>query len=220
VELELDHIFIMCAPNGPEASSLSALGLLEGANNTHPGQGTACRRYFFRNAYLELLWVCDPVEAQSEVTRRTRLWERWSARRQSACPLGVVLRPAKDAIAAQPPFATWSYTPAYLPNDLAIEIAVDTPLTEPEFLFLRFGHAGGRVRKTAAQHAISLEDITNVRISTPAAGPRTEAGRWAEASGLVSFEAADQYVLALEFDGAVKGKHADLRPGLPLVLTW
>ena len=56
---ELDHVFIMCAVGGPEAVALSRLGLKEGSANTHPGQGTASRRFFFRNGYIELLWVCD-----------------------------------------------------------------------------------------------------------------------------------------------------------------
>jgi hypothetical protein len=33
--------------------------LTEGTPNIHPGQGTANRRFFFRNAMLELLWVND-----------------------------------------------------------------------------------------------------------------------------------------------------------------
>ncbi len=220
MELELDHSFIMCGANAPEAFALSALRLKEGSSNTHPGQGTACRRYFFRNEYLELLWVCDPAEARSDLTRRTRLWERWSARQEGACPFGLVLRPAGNDVAARPPFATRSYTPAYLPNGFAIETALETPLTEPEFFFLGFRRGRARVGEEPVQHAIALEEITDVRIGTPAAGPRSEAGRWAEASGLLSFEAADDYVLHLTFDGATKRRHADLRPGLPLVLRW
>jgi len=53
---EIDHIFICTSFGGTEASSLATLGLTEGASNAHPGQGTACRRFFFANGYLELLW--------------------------------------------------------------------------------------------------------------------------------------------------------------------
>jgi hypothetical protein len=44
----------MCSKGAPEAEALLRVGLREGAGNTHPGQGTACRRFFFENAYLEL----------------------------------------------------------------------------------------------------------------------------------------------------------------------
>ncbi len=60
---ELDHLFLWASPGGVEADRLVTFGLTEGEPNTHPGQGTACRRFFFRNAYLELLWVNDPIEA-------------------------------------------------------------------------------------------------------------------------------------------------------------
>ena len=64
---ELDHVFI-CVSRGAddEASALSSFGLNEGKPNVHPGQGTACRRFSFRNGYIELLWVSNESEARSE----------------------------------------------------------------------------------------------------------------------------------------------------------
>jgi len=58
--MELDHVFILCDEGAPEAAALLRIGIREGSGNTHPGQGTACRRFFFANAYLELVWVDDP----------------------------------------------------------------------------------------------------------------------------------------------------------------
>ena len=82
--IALDHVFICCSVGAPEAAALQRLGLKESSPNTHPGQGTACRRFSFANAYLELLWVSDAEEARSDPVRRTRLWERWSGRRSSS----------------------------------------------------------------------------------------------------------------------------------------
>src|SRR4051812_3219105 len=107
---ELDHIFICVSHNADEAGRLAAFGLTEGSPNTHPGQGTACRRFFFRNGYLELLWVSDPMEAQLETARRTRLWERWSGRANGACPFGFGFRPETQT-ADSPPFSFWEYRP-------------------------------------------------------------------------------------------------------------
>lgn len=61
--IQLDHVFICTSLDAPAAEQLAAFGLTEGEPNVHPGQGTACRRFFFRNVYLELLWVHDPDEA-------------------------------------------------------------------------------------------------------------------------------------------------------------
>jgi len=62
--LQCDHLFICTCVDASAAEWLAAFGLKEGEPNVHPGQGTACRRFFFRKAYLELLWVRDPREAQ------------------------------------------------------------------------------------------------------------------------------------------------------------
>ena len=218
--MELDHAFILCAAGAPEAAALSRLGLKEGSTNTHPGQGTASRRFFFRNAYVELLWVRDEREVRSESVQRTRLWERWSRRGQGACPFGIALRPAGDARAEQPPFPTWAYAPTYLPAGLAIEVAVDTPLNEPEFFYLGFQRGRARGAQEPIAHAVAAVEITGLSIGTPVPGPYSMAARLAEAGGVLSFNASSEYVLGLTFDGAIAGKTADLRPDLPLVMHW
>ena len=54
----LHHVFVTTAPGAPEAEALIELGMVEGSSNTHPGQGTANRRFFFEDMGLELLFLC------------------------------------------------------------------------------------------------------------------------------------------------------------------
>ncbi len=117
MRIELDHLFVCTALGAPEAEKLIQFGLHEGPPNQHPGQGTACRRFAFANAMIELIWVSDPSEAQSPSTRRTLLWERWWGREGIACPFGICLRPV-DADNPELPFPGWDYRPAYLPGPL------------------------------------------------------------------------------------------------------
>ena len=100
---EIDHVLIFSSTGAPEAERLIAFGLTEGSPNRHSGQGTANRRFFFDNAMLELLWVENPEEAQSEGICRLGLWERWSRRGAGACPFGICYRPASEPGIA-PPF--------------------------------------------------------------------------------------------------------------------
>ncbi len=65
MSFELDHCFIWTEVGAPEADLLIEFGLTEGQSNMHPGQGTANRRFFFENVMLELLWVHNKTEAQS-----------------------------------------------------------------------------------------------------------------------------------------------------------
>src|SRR5215472_10876439 len=113
MRIELDHVFVCTAPGAAKAEKLIQFGLHEGPPNQHEGQGTANRRFGFANAMLELLWVSDAVEAQSERTRRTLLWERWRGREGNASPFGICFRPA-DSQDTGPPFPAWEYRPLYL----------------------------------------------------------------------------------------------------------
>ncbi len=220
MSVELDHVFVCCAPGAPEAASLARLGLTEGSPNTHPGQGTACRRFFFGNAYLELFWVADPGEAQGERTSPTRLWERWSGRREGASPFGIVLRPSPDARERHPPFATWSYRPQYMPPDLAIEIATGTPLSEPELFYIPFARRPDALGREPITHASGFREMSALKVGLPAPGALSRAARQAKAAGVLSFVTEAEHVMTLGFDGERVGEARDLRPELPLVLRW
>jgi hypothetical protein len=65
--IELDHLFVCTARGAPEAEGLVQLGFHEGPPNQHSGQGTACRRFSFANAMIELLWVSDERELEAKV---------------------------------------------------------------------------------------------------------------------------------------------------------
>ncbi len=215
VSAAIDHVFICCDVGAPEAERLRELGLQEGAGNTHPGQGTACRRFFFENVYLELLWVAEPDETRSALVAPTRLWERWSQRDAGASPFGIVLRPSRDGPA---PFPTWPYRPPYLPDDLAIDVAVDAPLEGPAFFFLGFAGAGRGTAPQPRAHGPGFRELSAVEIFGPAVGA-SSAVRTLESLGLVRFHDGDAHRLELTFDAGRRGS-ADLRPQLPLTLRW
>ncbi|HKE37355.1 MAG TPA: VOC family protein [Candidatus Baltobacteraceae bacterium] len=215
-----DHLVVICDPGAPQADALSALGLIEGSANVHDGQGTSNRRYFFHNAYVELVWVDDLDLARQEPAFRTRLWERWMRRHDGACPFGIALRPDDPADAeARPPFPTWAYHAPYLPPQVAIGIALATPLTEPEFLYLNFATSPQSKAREPLDHPLGLREITHVRVGSPAKA-QSQAAKTTAALGIASFTDSREYVVELFFDHAVKGESADLRPQLPLLLRW
>jgi hypothetical protein len=224
VAIELDHLFIMTAAGAPEAERLVEFGLVEGAPNTHPGQGTANRRFFFNNAFLELVWVADATEAQSELVRRTGLWERWAGRSGGASPFGVGLRPAGEQ-GGPIPIPTWEYRPPYLPDPLAIQMGENSDLaTEPLVFYLAFGRRADGFppqRRQPLEHPAGLRTITRVKISGPRHAAPSATLRAAEAAcpGL-SFAVADEPVLEIGFDDDKRGELADFRPDLPLVFGW
>ena len=217
---ELDHVFVCCDRGAPEAAALSGLGLTEGSPNTHPGQGTASRRFFFENAYVELIWVDDADEAQRDEVRPTRLWDRWSGRRTKACPFGVILRPSRSAEAHAVPFPSWTYRPRYFPPGFGIEVARDTPLSEPELFYIALARRPDALGREPTAHALPVSELTSVDIALPEGRPLSPAAHAVAAAGAVSFSRGAGHTLCLTFDFGGHGGAADLRPGLPLLLRW
>ena len=116
----------------------SARGLHEGPGNTHPGQGTVNRRFFFRNA-LSRAPVGRGLRRGAGAAKRagTRLWERWinrAQRRLSVRP-GV---PARDRAARPRRFLPGRTSPRYFPAGFSIEVALDIPPNEPLLFYLPF----------------------------------------------------------------------------------
>ena len=218
--MELDHLFLRARAGAPEADALRAFGLAEGSANTHPGQGTANRRFFFRNAFIELIWVADEDEVGSAGTRRTQLGARLDAS-SAASPFGVCLRPSGAGGAA--PFATWAYTPAYLPPGMAVDMALDAPLREPLWFYLEKAVApedAAPERRQPMAHAAGLQTITSVRITVPGKGVWSEAGLAVVAGGEVVLLQGNEHLLEIGFDGGVAGRVHDFRPALPLIFKY
>jgi hypothetical protein len=216
--MELDHLFILCDAGAPEAETLRDLGLHEGSSNVHPGQGTACRRFFFETSYLELLWVENPDEAQSPVARDTGLWDRWINRHHGGSPFGVVLRPDADAASLDAPFATIPYSPTYL-SGASIGVALDAPPMGPAFFWLPFQRNRARVGHEPTTHRIG-RTISRARIGVPALPVSSEPARIVATMGVLIFDDADDHFLELTIaDAPTHGTH-DLRPRLPLILRW
>lgn len=210
----MDHAFIGCAAGAPAADALLQLGFIEGSGNTHPGQGTANRRFFFENFMLELLWVADAAEAQNDRSRRTRLWDRCERQDVNVSPFGIIFG-SSGTPPAVAPFLTWDYKPRYLPNGLAMQIADGTTLYEPELFYLPFLRRSGP-RQEPVMHAAPVRRISGVSVGISSRAQLSAASCSAEQHGLVSYFEAALPVLEIQFAGR-DDLRIDLRPDLPLV---
>jgi hypothetical protein len=217
---ELDHLFVFVSAGGSEADQLVAAGLSEGQPNRHPGQGTACRRFFFANAYLELLWVESPEEAHSALVRPLRLWERWQGRSSGQCPFGVILRPS-DEIGQAPPFPAWEYRPPYLPPPLVLHVGSNQDsIDEPLFFYFslrRRPDAASPSHRQPLEHSAGFHELTAVRIFGPRRSGESAVTRAAQETGAVAFHEASEHFAELGFDGEKQRQRTDFRPLLPLV---
>ena len=224
---EVYPLFIFTAVGAPAIDRLAEFGLIEGAPNTHPGQGTACRRIFFHNGMLEFLWVRDAQEVQRDLIAPTRLWERFQYQQTGYSPFGICFRSMGSA--GQPnrvelPFETWTYRPPYLPDTLQIDVAKnETYPQEPMLFFIPFGGRPDRYpveRQQPLAHPIGFREITGLRIGLPMKAPKSTAVQAIEQDEFISSVNNGEHLAEVTFDQANAGRSVDFRPALPLVFRW
>jgi hypothetical protein len=223
MSIEFDHLFIFTDIGAPAIERLVAFGLTEGQPNVHPGQGTACRRIFFHNSMLELLWVKDTQEVQSEAIAPTLLWERSQHQQTGYSPFGLCFRPEGKAPLTLP-FATWAYRPPYLPPDIHIEVAANEAYpAEPMIFAIPFGGRPDSYPSEKQQplnHPIGFKEITGLTITLAPPASTSAAVKAIETAGPISFVNGPAPLAELFFDDARTGHTADFRPLLPLVFHW
>lgn len=216
--LTLDHIFIFCEPH--QAALPESIGLTPGSPNRHAGQGTANTRYFFENAYLELIWIENAAEAQSEITRPTGLWERSRWQNTGASPIGLAFR--QDNPNESPPFETWPYRPVYLPAGMEIPIAANsTRLNEP-LIFIVPGaiapinYPADRGQPT--KHKAGFRRLSRVEVDVHTPSDFSTVLNYIAEDPMIAIRKSAAPHATLEFDGAANGRGHSIAPDLPIIL--
>ncbi|ENX13281.1 hypothetical protein F895_02585 [Acinetobacter sp. CIP 64.2] len=219
--MEVDHIFICTEYKASEAEMLKNFGLTEGTSNTHLGQGTANRRFFFKNFFLELLWLENVEEAKSETTAPTLLYDRISSKSDDISPFGVCFRP-KNPEDKDVKFTSWSYKPSYLPNGLKVDVAKDSSLSEPMWFFLSFASRPDQASPDKAQpltHSNGISEVTSIEITMPEFNEKFSLPD-SKSLGMLNIINGNEHLLKITFDENKQGLSHDFRPTLPLVLKY
>jgi hypothetical protein len=151
-------------------------------------------------------------DARSELSRRTRLLERWSESRLKASPFGIFLRPESGS-RPDSPFPSWEYRPATMP-DLRLQIASDTGLDEPMWCYQEQGRSSAET-----PHPAGFREVTRVHLVSPPLR-ETSVTQTMSNQKVITLATGAEHLLELQFDGAGKGWEVDFRPQLPLVFRW
>lgn len=218
--MEFDHLFICVAGPANEATQLIEFGLVEGTCNHHPGQGTANRRFFFQNGFIELLFATNRAELHSDLTKPTKLHERFPQRADSVSPFGVCLRPTK--VESKVPFESWSYRPQFLPDQLVIKVA-SSPSSEPMWFYLSFGSRPDSVlgdKRQPLVHECGFKEITSVKVFAPMSAGISEPATVISNSSIIEYLEGKEHLLIIGFDNEAQDTERDFRPSLPLIFRW
>ena len=198
MHLQLDHIFVCVSPNAPEAEFLIEAGLVEGSSNVHPGQGTANRRFFFDCGFLELIWVHDEVEAKSDSTAPTQLWERWAGRAAGSNPFGMCFSSA-NGVRSAPPFETRIYQPGYLAKDQGFLFADRLPLREPEIFIMNWPRNLRAAGNEPTSHPLGVTEMLSVSVGLHGVASVSSTLRAIRDAGLVDIHQSSRPELVISF---------------------
>ncbi len=214
MDLELDHVFILVEQGAKVADRLLERGFQEGPRNTHPGQGTANRRFYFANGMLEFIWVRDFDEARQGPGQGLRFSER--ATDPIASPFGIVFVPGTDPVSPTMPFPGWHYQPAYFPPPRGFHVGANSPhIAEPLCFYFPFKDPG--VPKP--QPTRNPQTISEVIIATPSTDLEGVLGLAARCDRL-SIPTASEHLMEITLDNHARGQRLDCRPAMPLILNW
>lgn len=214
MNLKLDHVFILVEPGAKVADRLLGHGFQEGLRNTHPGQGTANRRFYFANGMLEFIWVQDADEARTGPGRSLHFAER--AEDPTASPFGIILVPGKDSTSPDMPFPGWHYQPEYFPPPKGFHVGVNSKnLREPLCFYFPF-HNPGVPRPQPNRNPQTVSEVIISTSSTDTEGVLALASQ----ADRLSMRSGQEHLLEITLDQHASGLTEDYRPAMPLILHW
>lgn len=209
----IDHFYVCTDNPARDANRLVQLGLAEGKPNVHCGQGTANRRFFFKNSMLELLYLVDEEEAQSERTKPLDIWAQFKDRQRNK--IGIIFVPAEAGRAGNP-FRSKKYQPLYLPEGLAMDVSENLSPEEPTYIFMDFGRR--KENRLVQSHCIRGIEVDTIKEYTlylkgSVFSYNTKALTGVENLDVIS---SDDNYIQLNLSGFQTRQIIDLRPELPL----
>jgi len=212
--LQLDHLFIITPPQAPEATQLKAIGWIEGPASTHPGQGTANRRFFFPNFTLELLFISNEYEATHGAGKGLRFVERFKSCETSL--FGIVTRIPNTN--TTPSFPSWKYFPDYFQGNLCFYVGNNSDqLTEP--LCICMPPALPKRAPNPKDVNNRERTLTRLELHVPAKEPSEVLQTFSKIEGVSILYDQPNHVV-LEFNHQRKDYSIDLSPGLPLEIRF
>jgi hypothetical protein len=173
------------------------------SNAVHAGQGTTNRKFYFHNFFLEVLWVHNETELNSEHIRQTGLWQRAGFNRNHFSPFGLCI--VNDADSDTLFEKAIIYQPAYFPNGMEIDILKNEDRPDLPWTFrLPFkGEKKHETEPTTHRNGISL--LTKAIFEYKANSETTFSANFKNEDA-IQFVTASRYWLHLIFDNGKQGK--------------
>jgi Glyoxalase-like domain len=205
-KMNADHIFIFTNDQGKVADQLVEFGLKEGSHRVHAGQGTTNRKFYFENFFLEILWVHDETEINSELIKPIGLWQRANYQSNGFSPFGlcIVNTDETDKLFEN----AFKYQPAYFPEGMSIDILKNE--LQPTFPWtFRLPFKGQKKNKTEPiNHQNGIVELTKIEFYVSTINDENSIQSFL-GQERINFTQSDKTWLNLTFDNAKQGLSKD-----------
>jgi hypothetical protein len=210
--VELDHVYLYAPQRSSEAAvvaSLTSAGLTVQPQRNDFGDGVVGRYVRFDNPYLELLWY-DGTTATDEDSRRRAAWES-----SGASPFGVGMR-RRPGVPDVLPFPTRPFSAPWLrPGTELRKLGTEGDSVAPD-LFVEPAYLAYR---GTGSHPLGVHRLTGVRVIVLPAG-LSDATRLVSDGRIATIGVGSEPAMFLAFDGGTNRRSVELRPLLPLTLSY
>ncbi len=204
--MNVDHIFIF-SNKGREADELVKFGLIEGSGRVHSGLGTANRRFFFEDFYLEILWVENESEAKSECTSPLKIWERSNFNSNDYSRYGLCF---ENRINSDQLFVNaLKFRPEYYPQGKYLEVFTHENDPHLPWVFRLPIIAGEKknLNEPTYHNSHGIKKLTNVIFELKATELKDEIVANIQNNSAVEFRTARENLLILKFDNGQQEKY-------------
>ena len=205
--MEIDHIFIFS--EAATADELTDFGFVEGSNRIHTGQGTANRKFYFENFFLEILWVHNEEEIKNKIVRNTRLWEHSLSPKDDYSPFGLCLVNTEDTNILFE--ESLDYQPVYFPQGKVIEFVNSKENYLPSTFRLPF--VSPKSNDEPKNHSNGIKNLTKTTFIIPKLHQNNENNylSFFKNQSNISFQEGEQFALHLEFDNHTQQKSKEFK---------
>jgi hypothetical protein len=221
--LEIDHISIYDIDNLSNVFLLQNLGLhCSEQVIERKSQGTISILFFFENMYLELVHLADRDMAKKfEIERGINILNRCRWRQTGASPFGFGLRTKPIFI---PPKSNTHNIEMVNYNNFSTE---NLSLIEEPLCFIIPNHLALTTwlnplninHQQLTSHPLEIKKLTNANL-TISSKKVTNVVALLNDSQVFAIKQGDSPLLELKFDRAARGKIIDVRPVLPMIISY
>ena len=213
MSIALHHFFVLTNRPDELATEILQLGLIEGSSNTHPGQGTANRRFFLPGTAFEILYIHDADEALHGPAAGLRFSERLN--QPHASPFGLVVETTDDS--KTEPFSGWRYYPDYFANEMFFHVGQNSELLEEPLCVCMPSQLGRADIPPSQQNPDWVMTELGIRLPIAELSPTLETVSQCKTISLVLGE---PHQMEIVFNDHQKGQTKNLMPDFPLALSW